>query len=43
MVHKAEFWKRWEESESMNQADRERLARGHRDIYLNQESVRCAR
>lgn len=43
LVHESEFWKKLEESESMNQEDREKIAKGFHQIYLNQDSVLCAR
>ena len=43
MVHDTDFWSRWEESESMTEEERETLAKTYHCIYLNQESVRCAR
>ena len=43
LVHESEFWKRWEKSESMNQEDREKLAKVYNQLYLNHDSVKCAR
>lgn len=43
LVHESEFWNKLEESESMNQEDREKIAKGFHQIYLNQDSVLCAR
>ena len=43
LVHASDFWSRWEESESMTEEERETLAKTYHCIYLNKESVRCAR
>ena len=43
LVHDSDFWRRWEESEAMTEEEREKLAKNYHCIYLNQESVRCAR
>ena len=43
LVHDSDFWRKWEESEAMTKEERETLAKTYHCIYLNQESVRCAR
>ena len=43
MVHASDFWSRWEKSEAMTDEERETLAKTYHCIYLNRESVRCAR
>ena len=43
MVHDSDFWSLWEKSEAMTDEEREKLAKTYHCIYLNRESVRCAR
>ena len=43
LVHSKLFWQNWIESDSFSVEEREKLAKSYNSIYLNIDSVRCAR
>ena len=43
LVHTQQFWADWRRTETLSQEDRERLAARLDCIFLNSESINCAR
>ena len=43
LVHTDQFWSDWQHTETLSQPERDRLTASMDSIYLNQDSVRCAR
>ena len=42
LLHRDKFWSNWTHSESLSEEERETWAKTRNNIYLNQDSMRCA-